>query len=224
MQPHKPAPEGGNGTEVEQEAIRSGDNVYLKTHNGSYVGIRNGEVEAVSSVKEQRNVFNVHVKGESFKSTVEVASGTIIFLTAYTGKRITVQGGTHNTVPDTPSDTVHAYWDHMASWQNLVVEKTSGNGTIRSMDEIMLEGHTAKRLTFDGASVRASAGAGLADLQTLTIERIPEGAPALLERLPMTPPTAAPSSRRRRRSASRATAAALRELVSSGGGAGGALV
>jgi len=72
-----------------------------------------------------------------------LSSGDEIFLRVADGKRLTVQG-----------ESVHAKWDHQASWQRLIVEKKSG-GTVSSGDTIYLRAHTGKRLTVQGEAVHA---------------------------------------------------------------------
>jgi len=147
--------------------IQSGDAICLRAYTGKYVGVRAGQVEALVTSPGDAQRFVL----EAPRPTAgDIHSGDIVFLRASsTGSRITVQGSSHATVPAAIPDSVHAYWDHMGSWEALVVRKAGSSSSVkaeedssamvvRDGDEVKFIGHTGNPLAVEDDVVSAHGG------------------------------------------------------------------
>merc|ERR1719343_248633 len=128
---------GSAGSSFVSRAVQNGDKIFLKvSETGNFVTAQeDGEVHTRWDHRGEWQKFTV----EKADGDGEVMSGGAVFLTAWTGKRITVEGA-----------GVHALWDHMGSWEKLVIEGESGQDQIMPGSAIFLRGHLGARI--DGGS------------------------------------------------------------------------
>jgi len=91
----------------------------------------------------------------------EIQSGDKIFVTAWTGNTVTVEG-----------QYVHAHWNHRGGWQQLVIESRCKDGKIKAGGEVALRGHTGSCIDIDMADDpgRVKAPSGKTNCQELILE------------------------------------------------------
>lgn len=117
-------------------AVAHGDGVFLRVkRTGKRITAqKDGSVHANWDHRGSWQTFVIERKA----GPGEVESGDPVFLKAWTGKLLTVQG-----------EHVHAKWDHKGSWQTFVIERKQGPGLVAPGDVVFLKAHTSARLDAD---------------------------------------------------------------------------
>jgi uncharacterized protein YkwD len=83
---------------------------------------------------------------EKVAGSGDIQSGDDVFLTAWTGMRVTVGDFESGSLKRT---AVHAKWNHKGGWQKLTVEKSGAAGPLVAGDEIFLQAWTGARIDAD---------------------------------------------------------------------------
>jgi len=125
---------GGGG-----EPIRAGDTVYLVSHIGRPMTVQeDGRVHAEWGHRGvwERLVVEL-ADGGGVDQTIR--SNASVFLRAWTGKRVTVEG-----------TAVHAHENHTGASQRFVIEREAGSGDVLDGDAVFLRSWTGKHLDVNG--------------------------------------------------------------------------
>mmetsp|Transcript_9427 Transcript_9427/g.25597 ORF Transcript_9427/g.25597 Transcript_9427/m.25597 type:complete len:549 (-) Transcript_9427:187-1833(-) len=130
--------------EAGQTAIQSGDTVLFQVARSGHrlTAQEDGTVHAKwdHDGTWQRFVIEKEV------GSGDIQSGDAVFLTAWTGKLLTVGDYKSGELDRT---ALHAKWDHKGDWQKLTIEKKGEAGSIMAGDEIFLQAWTGARLDAD---------------------------------------------------------------------------
>lgn len=144
--PTTPAPSGSD--------ISSGDTVYLRTHTGKYVDVKDGLVRARYA---DRGAWQGLVLEK--QNGGELRSGDNVYLRSQSGAHIHVT-----------EEKVQARWRDSGLWQPMVIERKSGDGIIQLGDLVCIRAYTGKHLDVqqDFAQARYD---DCGDWQTLRIQK-----------------------------------------------------
>mmetsp|Transcript_34257 Transcript_34257/g.86627 ORF Transcript_34257/g.86627 Transcript_34257/m.86627 type:complete len:500 (-) Transcript_34257:315-1814(-) len=144
---------------TEGEEIHSGDVIILKVARTSntLTAEKDGDVHTKWDHKGEWQRFVI----EKETGSGAIEDGDEVFLTAWTGKRITVQ-----------QETVHAKWDHKGSWQMLTLSRKAGPGFVTNGDSILLRGHLGKNLETNSSGIVQARSQEPSSWQELIVEAI----------------------------------------------------
>jgi len=142
---------------TEGEEIHSGDVIILKVARTSntLTAEKDGDVHTKWDHKGEWQRFVI----EKETGSGAIEDGDKVFLTAWTGNRITVQ-----------QETVHAKWDHRGSWQMLTLSRKAGLGFVTNGDSILLRGHLGKNLETDSSGTVQARSQEASSWQELIVE------------------------------------------------------
>jgi hypothetical protein len=121
-------------------ALQVGDAIRLKSHTGNYVAVNGGDLIAQRNGRPEWEKFFIEKKAPSSDGDMTIQSGDAVYLRTHDRKHVvTVERG-----------TVKAAWDHMGSWERLVIMKKGSGGPIFANDVVYLRAHTGKYITVQG--------------------------------------------------------------------------